>query len=135
MVIRDWSFFIITQSEIGGRRWTALFPWNNFQIFSFSSSGCFMFRTTQCKIVYLMEFLFIKLQPYTVQTATILSTDFNAYTFWSIFRKTAQKEYFEKKVYGIPTFKSGQCQVIQLINGVGQSFIFHAVIPLIYQLN
>ena len=79
-----------------------------------------------------MEFLFIKLQPYTVQIATILSTDFTAYTFWSIFRKIAQKEYFEKKVYGIPTFTSGQCQVIWLINGVEQSFIFHAVIPFIY---
>ena len=25
-----------------------LFPWNNFQIFSFSSNRCFIFRTTDC---------------------------------------------------------------------------------------
>ena len=66
-----------------------------------------------------MEFILIKLQPYTAQTAIILSTDIITYTFWSIFRRLAQNEYFEKKVYGVPTFKSGQYQVKPLKNRVG----------------
>ena len=45
-----------------------LFPWNSFQIFSFSSSRCFIFRTTQWKRVYPMEFILVKLQACTAQT-------------------------------------------------------------------
>ena len=79
-----------------------------------------------------MEFILIKLQPYTAQTAIILSTDFTTYTFSSIFRRLAQNEYFEEKVYDVPTFKSGQCQVKRLKNRVGEGFNFDAVIPFFY---
>ena len=62
-----------------------LFPWNNFQVFSFSSSRCFVFMTTQWKRVYPMEFILVKLQAYIAQTVALWYTDFTTYTFgaWS----------------------------------------------------
>ena len=51
------------------------------QFFSFSSNRCIIFKTNQCKRVYPMEFIFLKLKAYIVQTATLLHADFVTYTF------------------------------------------------------
>ena len=80
----DKSFFVITYSEIGGKRCTIYFPRNNFQIFSFSSSRCFIVRT---KLI-----------------AGLHCTDCNSTIYrlyhiyvWSMFRKSVFKNIFRKK--------------------------------------
>ena len=54
-----------------------------------------VFRTTQCKREYPMEFILIKLQAYIVQTAPLPYTGFTTYTFWSMFRKIS----FSKRIF------------------------------------
>ena len=71
------------------RRWSALFPQNNFQILGFFSSRCFIFRSTQWKGFSMMEFILVKLQTSIVQTAITIYTDFTTYTFWSMSWKLA----------------------------------------------
>ena len=83
-----------------------LLPHSIFQILSFFSSRYFIFKSTQCKRVYPMEFILAKLQAYITQNTTLLYTDFTTYTFWSMFRKLAAlKKYFEIEICSVLALK------------------------------